>query len=296
MSRIAYVNGRYAPHAQAAVSVDDRGYLFADGVYEVCEIFNGALIDMPRHLDRLERSLAELRIAMPVSRAALAGILAEVARRNRVRNGMVYFQVTRGAAPRDHSFPKGRVKPALIVTAKSLDRAAGEARAALGVAVVTMPDIRWKRVDIKTIGLTANVLARQAAREAGAFEAWLVDEAGMVREGAATNAWIVTREGVVVTPPADGLILAGVTRATVIDICRAEGLPVEERRFTVAQGQGAAEAFCTGATLLVTPVVSLDGTSIGNGRAGPVAMRLRARFHDFAHATPIDAGHASSKG
>ena len=187
MSRIAYVNGRYLPHAHAQVHVEDRGYQFADSVYEVCEVRGGKLVDAPRHLDRLERSLSALRIAMPKSRAALVLVLHEVVSQNRVGDGMVHLQVSRGVARRDHGFPAGAVKSSVVVTARALDCAAADARAAKGVAVITLPDTRWAHVGIKTTALTANVLARQAAREAGAFEAWFVDQAGNVVEGAATT-------------------------------------------------------------------------------------------------------------
>jgi D-alanine transaminase len=290
MSRIAYVNGRYLQHGQASVHIEDRGFQFSDGVYEVCEVRHGALIDAARHLDRLERSLAEMRISMPKERSTLVLILCEVVRRNRVRDGMVYLQVTRGTAMRDHSFPKPPVKPTLVVTARALNPAAGEARAAQGVAVITLPENRWKRVDIKTVALVPNVLARQAAREAGAFEAWFTGPDGNVIEGAATNAWIVTGRGVVVTHPADRSILAGVTRSTILDICQAEGIPFEERPFSLAEACGAAEAFCSGATLLVMPVISIDGCKIGQGVPGPVATGLRKRFHDYAASTPLFAG------
>ncbi len=282
MSRIAYVNGRYVPHAQAHVHIEDRGFQFADSVYEVCEIRAGALIDAPRHLARLQRSLDELNIAIPMAREALLLTLSQVAARNRVRNGMVYLQVTRGVSPRDHAFPKTPIRPSLIVTARALDITAGDARAGQGVSVMTLPETRWTRVDIKTTGLTANVMARQAARAAGHFEAWFVDEHGYIVEGAATNAWIVTREGRVLTRPDDGSILPGVTRATLLDVMTGEGIGYEERAFTVREACQAAEAFCTGATLIVMPVIAIDGQKIGTGCPGPVATRLRAKFHAYA--------------
>lgn len=286
MSRIAYVDGRYVPHAEAAVHVEDRGFQFADGVYEVCEVRERCLIDMPGHLDRLAYSLRELRIAMPVDRQPLETILREVVRRNRVSDGMVYLQATRGTARRDHAFPRD-ARSTLVVTARALDRAAGDARAAEGVSIVTVPEQRWARVDIKTTALVSNVLARQAARDAGAFEAWFVDDSGSVIEGAATNAWIVTKAGVVVTRPADGSILSGVTRATLFGVMRAGGLAFGERAFTVTEAQEAAEAFCTGATLIVMPVVRIDGRIVGTGLPGETALGLRRKFHDFAHKTKV---------
>lgn len=287
MSRIAYVNGRYTAHADAHVHIEDRGYQFADGVYEVCEIRRGRLIDERRHLDRLERSLAELRIAMPMSRAALGVVLRQVALRNRVRDGFVYLQVTRGVAPRDHAFPTRPTRPALVVTTRSTDPAKAARTAEKGVAVITVPDNRWDRVDIKTVGLLPNALAKQAAREAGAAEAWFVDRDGFVTEGSSTNAWIVTSDGVLVTRPAEHGILRGITRTVVLDVAAAEGIRVEERAFTVAEAQAAREAFITAATQLVMPVVRIDDRPVANGAPGSVATRLRARFHDFAEAAPL---------
>lgn len=282
MSRVAYVNGRYVPHAQASVHVEDRGYQFADGVYEVCEVYHGRLVDETRHLDRLERSLAELRIAMPMHRVALRVVLREVVARNRVRDGMVYWQVTRGVARRDHAFPAPGTRPSLVVTAKPIDRAAAQAQAARGIAVITCPDHRWDRVDIKSVGLLPNVLARQLAKEAGAKEAWFVDRDGFVTEGAATNAWIVAADGTLLTRPAEHGILRGVTRATILDAVRRDGLSLRERPFTVEEARAAREAFITAATTLVMPVVTIDGHPIGEGRPGPVARALRAALHEVA--------------
>ena len=286
MSRIAYVNGRYLPHARAGVHIEDRGYQFADAVYEVCQIARGDIVDMRRHLDRLDRSLAALRIRWPLARRALETIVAEVARRNRVADGMVYIQVTRGVAPREHAFPSPDVRPSLVLTAKRIDPAALEARAAAGIAVVTLRDDRWSRVDIKTVGLLPNVLARQHAKENGAGEAWLVDGDGMVTEGAATNAWIVTRDRRLVTRPADFGILRGITRATILDVAARLGLAVEERAFSVAEAMDAAEAFVSGATTMAMPVIAMDGRAIGGGRPGPVTLSLRQAFLDVAERTP----------
>jgi D-alanine transaminase len=282
LGRIAYVNGRYLPHAAAAVHIEDRGYQFGDGVYEVCEVDAGALVDEERHMARLERSLGELRIDWPVHSAALAIIMRQVIRSNKVTNGYVYVQVTRGVAPRDHVFPAKGVRPCLVVTARGVDPGKGAATAEQGIAVITYPDIRWKRPDIKTINLLPNVLARQAAREGGAYEAWLVDADGMVTEGAATNAWIVNADGVIVTRYADALILRGVTRTTLIDVLAAEGLALDERKFSLEEALAAKEAFATGATTLVMPIVSIDGHVIGDGKPGPLARRLRAKFHFLA--------------
>ncbi|PZO79421.1 MAG: D-amino acid aminotransferase [Mesorhizobium amorphae] len=286
MPRIAYVNGRYVPHSHASVHIEDRGYQFADGVYEVCEVARGFIVDSVRHLDRLDRSLRELRIAWPLKRAALELVMSEVIRRNRVRDGMVYLQVTRGVAPRDHVFPKPGTPSAIVVTAKRTDPAAGHARAEAGIAVISVPENRWERVDIKSVGLLPNVLARQAAKEQGAQEAWFVDAEGLVTEGAATNAWIVTGEGKLVTRPAEHGILKGVTRTTLFDLAAREGLKIEERPFTVAEAQGAREAFISAATTLVMPVVSIDGKTVANGHPGTIALSLRQAFFDIAEKKP----------
>ncbi|MDE2016180.1 MAG: D-amino-acid transaminase [Hyphomicrobiales bacterium] len=284
MSRVAYVNGRYVRHADARVHVEDRGYQFADGVYEVCEALGGRLVDEARHLDRLERSLRELRIAMPMDRAALRFVLRETLRRNRVREGIVYLQVTRGVARRDHPFPAA-TRPAVVVTARAHDPAKGAAQARTGVAVVTRSDERWSRPDIKSVSLLPNVLAKQHARESGAAECWFVDRDGLVTEGASTNAWIVTADGAIVTRAADRSILRGVTRTTLLDVAAGLQLRVEERAFTVEEAKAAREAFYSSATTIVMPVVSIDGAAVGDGKPGPVARRLRAAFRDFAAVT-----------
>lgn len=282
MSRVVYVNGRYAPVARAVVSIDDRAFTFGDGVYEVCEVSGGVLIEETRHLARLGRSLAAVRIAWPIGEKALRLVMREVVRRNRVRDGLVYVQVSRGAARRDHGFPPAGTKPGLVVAARPLDPAAGAGRAVAGVPVVTLPDERWARPDIKTLQLLPNVLAKQTAREAGAFEAWFVDRAGFITEGASTNAWIVTEEGALVTRQADRAILHGVTRAALIDAARRLGLRLEERPFTRAEAQSAREAFFSSATTLATPVIAIDGKPIADGRPGKVARQLRQSFRDFA--------------
>ncbi len=286
MSRIAYVNGRYVTHQAAAIHIEDRSVQFADAVYEVCEVKDGRLIDEMRHLARLNRSLAALRIGLPMSLASLGVVLREVVRRNRVRNGIVYLQVTRGTAPRNHAFPQNDIRPGVIVTARSLDPAEGERRAREGVAVITTPDIRWGRVDIKTVGLLPNVLAKQKAREAGAYEAWFVNAEGFVTEGASTNAWIVTKDGTLVTHAADQAILHGITRIAVLELAEEEGIRVEERRFTIAEALSAREAFITAASTIVMPVVAVDGKPIGDGKPGPMASRLRAIFHAHVEIGP----------
>lgn len=286
MPRIAYVNGRYVAHADAAVHIEDRGYQFADGVYEVCEVARGNIMDMTRHLDRLNRSLTELSIGWPMSRKALEFIMGEVVRRNHVRNGLVYLQVTRGVAPRDHVFPTVPVRPAIVVTAKRTDPVAAAKRAESGLKVITVPENRWDRVDIKTVGLLPNVLARQKAKEAGAQEAWFVDPDGTVKEGAATNAWIVTRDGALVTRPAEHGILRGVTRATVFEVAKKLGLSIEERGFTVEEAKAAREAFITAATTVVMPIVAIDGAPVANGHPGSTALSLREMFFDVAEKKP----------
>jgi D-alanine transaminase len=282
MSRIAYINGRYRPTAQATVPVEDRGYQFADGVYEVCEVRGGRLVDERRHMARLARSLGELRIALPMSLAALSLVMHETVRRNRVSDGIVYVQVTRGVARRDFPFPVPAAKPSVVVLARSSDRTRLEAMAREGIAVVTMPDIRWGRVDIKSIALLPNVLAKQAAREAGAWEAWLVDEAGRVTEGASSNAWIVSAEGTLITRPLGTDILPGITRAVVIDVAGAHGMALAERPFTVAEAHAAREAFITSASQIVLPVTRIDGRPVGDGKPGPIAAALRRAYHEHA--------------
>ncbi len=280
MSRIAYVNGRYLPHRHAKVHVEDRGFQFGDGVYEVVAVADRRPVDLVRHLDRLERSLAEVTIAMPMSRAALSHVLTEVLRRNRVRRGMAYVQVTRGVARREHAFP-ARARPTLVLTARGLPPQPARWLEE-GVAVITLPDLRWKRCDIKAVGLLPNVLGKQRAKEAGAYEAWLVDDTGLVTEGTASNAWIVTAEGHLVTRRADAAILCGVTRLAVADLARAAGLAVEERPFAVEEAKAAREAFLTSTTSMLLPVVRIDGAPVGEGRPGPVARMLRAGYDAVA--------------
>jgi D-alanine transaminase len=287
MPRFAYVNGRYVRHADAAVHIDDRGFVFADSVYEVCQIQQGFIVDLTRHLDRLDRSLGELRMRPPMPRAALVAIMREVLRRNRVVNGMVYLQVTRGVARRDHVFPAPDVRPTLVVTAKPLNPAVNAAKYAAGIRAATAPDNRWGRVDIKTVGLLPNVLARQQAKEAGAQEAIFVDADGHVTEGGATNLWIVDKAGKLVTRPADHAILRGITRTTLMDVAARIGIEVEERRFTVAEMLEAREVFVTGATTICLPVVSIDGTTIANGHPGMTAQKIREAFFAVAEKTAI---------
>lgn len=282
MSRIAYVNGRYCRWRDAMVHVEDRGYQFADAVYEVCEVRGGRMVDERRHMARLERSLETLRIAMPMTPAALGVVLRETIRRNRVVDGLVYLQVSRGVAKRDHYFPSPVPVPALVITARALDADAIEATAEKGIGAITLPDNRWGRVDIKSVGLLPNVLARQAAYEQGAREAFFVDRDDNITEGASSNAWIVTGDSKLVTRPADTAILRGITRDVLINTIAAQGLTFEERPFSVTETRQAREIFMTSATQTVMPIVSLDGKPVGDGRPGPVAKALRQAFR--AHA------------
>ncbi len=280
MSRVAYVNGRYVPHREARVHIEDRGYQFADGVYEVIAVVGGRLVDGDPHFDRLERSLAELDMAMPMARGPLRVVIAETVRRNGVRDGITYLQISRGVARRDHPFPKD-VRPALVVTAR---RAAWpwDPDTAAGATVITAPDIRWGRCDVKSIALLPNVLAKQRAVEAGAYETWMVDGDGRVTEGSATNAWILARDGCVVTRPLDNAILGGITRQTVIRLARADGVDVVERAFTVDEAKAAREAFITSTTNLLRAVTQIDDAVIGNGEPGETSRRLLGLYLAYA--------------
>jgi D-alanine transaminase len=280
--RIAYVDGRYLAHAGAAVHIEDRGLQFADAVYEVCSVNDGLLLDEEGHLDRLERSLRELAIPMPMGRAALMAVMREVMRRNRLKDGLIYLQVTRGAYRRDHAIPQ-EVRPSLIITARSLDPRTYDKRRAEGISVVTLEDIRWGRCDIKTTGLLPNVLAKTEARKGGAYEAWLVDKDGFVTEGASTNAWIVTKKDVLVTRELTANILAGVTRRGVLAALSCHGInAIEERAFTLKEARDANEAFITSASGGVIPVVKIDGHAIGGGKPGPMAARIHSLYRDMS--------------
>ncbi len=285
MSRYAYVNGRYLPLRDAKVHVEDRGYQFADGVYEVCEVRGGRLIDERRHIERLQRSLEEIRIPLPMSTKALGVILREVVARNRIGYGIVYLQINRGVARRDHAFPSPAVAPSVVVTARPLNKARNEALAKNGIAVIGVPDNRWGRVDIKTVGLLPNVLARQTAIDQGARDAWFVDAGGYVTEASSANAWIVTKDGTLVTRRADHAILRGITRTVVFDEVKGQqGLRIEERSFTLEEAYAAREAFITSASQIVLPVVRIDGRTVGDGKPGPVATALRQEFYRYAEA------------
>ncbi len=284
MPRYAYVNGRYLPQADATVSIDDRGYQFADGVYEVVPLIEGRVVDEDAHFDRLEYSLGELGIPMPMSRAALRAVTREMMRRNGVSTGIVYMQVTRGVALREHRYPH-RIKPVLVMTARHRPPIP-EQRIAAGVAVVSVPDMRWRRCDIKATALLANIMGKQQAVEQGAFEAWMVDEDGAVTEGTSTNAWIVSRDNRLVTRNLSTAILSGITRKRLIAVAAEHDYPVEERPFTIAEAQGAREAFITSSTSLVLPVTAVDGRKVADGRAGPLALALRRAYLDFVMTEP----------
>ena len=279
MPRHAYVNGRYLPHAQAAVHIEDRGYQFADGVYEVVPVYKGILVDEGPHLDRLERSLEELRIAMPMSRAALKLISRELMRRNDLSHGFLYMQITRGVAPRDHKFPE-RAQPALVMTTRQT-KPHGDKLLSEGLKVITVPDIRWQRCDIKSIALLPNVLAKQQAAEAGAYGAWQVDAQGRDTEGSSTNAWIVTTEGKVVTRDASHAILNGITRLAMLELIRKEGYDFEERAFTLDEAKTAREAFLTSSTAFTLPITRIDDTPVGNGHPGILFAKLHAHYMDY---------------
>jgi D-alanine transaminase len=278
MSRTAYVNGAYVPLAHAGVSIVDRGFQFADSIYEVWAVRDGSLFDRDAHMARLKRSLDELRIEPPMGEAALWAVIAETVRRNRVRYGLAYVQISRGAAPRDHVFPSPPVKPTVVVTAKNLDRAAIDKRAANGIKVISVTEQRWARCDIKSVNLLPNVLARQYAKENGAFEAWFVDGDGFVTEGTSSNAFIVDAQERIRTAKLSNHILHGITRATLLEIAGERQMPVVEQPFTLEEAKSAREAFISAATNPAVAVVSLDGVQIGDGKPGAVATALRAAY------------------
>lgn len=281
MPRIAYVNGRYVPHHMASVHIEDRGFQFADGAYEVVALVNGRFADTRGHLDRLERSLSELQIPMPVSRSALQIIMREIVRLNRIANASLYIQVSRGQAPRDFKFPDN-VAPTLVMTLRpaNLDVAV---RKRTHKKAITVPDIRWKRRDIKSTALLPQVLAKQKAIDSGAYEAWMVDDEGYITEGASSNAWIVTQDGKLLTRATDGnMILKGVTRNALQALCREEGIDLVERAFTPAEAYEAKEAFITAATALIVPIVEIDGHIIGTGECGDLTARILDLYMAYA--------------
>jgi D-alanine transaminase len=282
MSRIAYVNGDYVAHGNAAVHIEDRGYQFADGVYEVIAVRDGALIDGDGHMTRLKYSLDELEIAMPMSPRALGVVMAETIRRNRIKNGIVYLQVTRGVSPRNHPFPDF-ARPALVITARRAPFPKN-ADSITGGRVISIPDIRWNRCDIKSISLLPNVLAKQQAVEAGAMEAWMIDGDGYVTEGSSTNAWIVDKQGRLVTRPKSQSILGGITRETVLRLAAENGIEVIERPFTLDEAKQAREAFMTSTTSFIKPITQIDDTVVANGEPGETSRRLLSLYIDFMRA------------
>ncbi len=281
MTRWVYVNGRYRRYGEAMVHAEDRGFQFADSVYEVMEVRGARLIDAARHLARLERSLGELKIRFVLSRDGLLGVISEIIRRNLVRDGLVYLQVSRGAAPRDFAIPSPDTPSTLVVLARAVTRGSVDAKAKTGISVKTVPETRWARSDIKTVMLLPSVLAKASAKADGAGEAWYVDATGHVTEGASSNAWIVA-DGKLITRQTGPEILPGVTRATLKDVAASVQLEVVERAFTVEEAQAAREAFATSATLVLMPVVKIDGRAVGDGRPGATSLKLRELFHTVA--------------
>ena len=279
MSRIVYVNGEYLPEEEAKISVFDRGFLFADGVYEVSSVLAGKLIDNAAHMARLERSLGELKMAPPMPLDEIPPIQREIVERNALDQGTVYLQVTRGAADRDFPFPTGAASSLVIFSQER--NLIEDPAAARGISVITLPDIRWQRRDIKTVQLLAPSLAKQAALDAGANDAWLVED-GFVTEGSSNNAYIVTLDGTIVTRALSNSILHGITRRAILALAEREGLTVEERSFTPEEAYEAGEAFITSASTFVYPVVDIDGRILGNGVPGPVATKLRQLYIEMA--------------
>jgi D-alanine transaminase len=282
MSRVAYVNGRYVRLAAACIHIEDRGYQFADGAYEVIAIQSGSLVDEQEHLDRLAYSLDQLRISWPMSPRSMQAVMRELLRRNAIfKRGVLYLQVTRGVAPRNHAFPPA-VKSCLVMTARVLP-AVDPVAARRGIGVIIVPDLRWKRPDIKSISLLPNVLGKQQAIEAGAYEAWMTDEEGRITEGTSSNAWIVV-DGTLVTRQADRAILNGITRRAVLRIAAEHGIAFVERPFTVAEAIGASEAFTTSTTALLKPVIRIGADIVGDGRVGPLTSRLLDFYIDHMNA------------
>jgi len=273
MSRIAYVNGSYVPLSSASVHIEDRGYQFADGVYEVVSIYRGRMIDEEAHLDRLKRSLDALQIAVPMSRAAMKLVFRQVLIQNRAVNALLYIQITRGAAKRDHAFPK-EVMPSFVITCRRFNFGAVKARSKIGIKVSSQPDDRWARCDIKSISLLPNVLAKQAAREAGAFEAMYLDADGFVTEGSSTNMWMVEPDGTLVTRSLDDNILPGITRATLQKIAADRQVKIVERAFSLLEAKAAPELFLTSSTSCVMPIIEVDGTKVSDGTPGKTSSKL----------------------
>jgi D-alanine transaminase len=279
MSRIVFLNGSFVPFEEAKISVMDRGFLFADGIYEVAAVLDGRLVDNEAHLARLDRSLGEIRIANPYSAAEWTRLEEELVRRNNLTEGLVYMEVTRGAAERDFGFPAANTAPTVVMFTqpKNIRRSP---LAETGITVITVPDLRWKRRDIKSVGLLGQVLAKQAAVEAGAGDAWMIED-GFVTEGSSSTAFIITADGRIITRPLSNAILPGITRVAVMKLAGEAGLTVEERLFRLEEAHAAQEVFMTSASSIVMPVVSIDGQPIGGGKPGPLARRLRALYFEM---------------
>jgi D-alanine transaminase len=289
--RIAYVNGRYLPHAHAMVHIEDRGLQFADAIYEVFGVIDGVVRDEEEHLDRLERSVSEIGMAMPMRRAPMKLVMRELVRQNKITNGLIYMQVTRGTARRDHPVPNNPPRPTLIFTARPIPPGANEKLRAKGIRVVTKPDERWARRDIKSTALLPNILAKTAARKEGAFEAWLIDRDGFVTEGSSTTAWIVDRDGRIITRNLTNDILPGVTRRIMLEAAATAQIPVIERAFTPDEAKSASEAFISAATIGAVPVLEIDGRKIGDGAPGPVTRRIQELYQMLS-----DTRAAATKG
>ena len=282
MSRIVYVDGRFVPESEAHVSVFDRGFLFGDGVYEVSSVLDGGLVDNAAHLARLERSLGELGMASPVTPDEIVHAQKELIARNDLDEGVVYLQITRGPADRDFAYP-AEPEPTLVMFTQKKP-IVDNPLAARGITVITVPDLRWRRRDIKTVGLLAASMAKQAALDAGASDAWMVED-GFVTEGSSNNAYIVTGSGVVATRHLGSEILHGITRAAVLRLSREHRIAVEERAFTVEEAKSAAEAFITSASSFVIPVIGIDGQTIRDGTPGAITTRLREIYIESARAS-----------
>ncbi len=288
MSRFIYVNGRYMPYAEANVHVEDRGFQFADAVYEVIEVRGQKLVDATQHLERLNRSLREISMPAPMSERALRHVIAQTVRRNHVRDGLVYLQVSRGSAPRDFMFPSpDETWPTLVCIARSTSLATAAAKVERGIAVTTSPDIRWGRCDIKTVMLLPACLAKTDAKQHEATEAWFFDDEDRITEGASSNAWIIRSDGRVITRGLDHRILPGITRATTKKAIAKLGLTFEERAFTRTEAYEAEEAFVTAASSLVMPVVKIDGRAVGDGKPGEKTLALRRLFHSVAELSDL---------
>ena len=282
MSRISYVNGSYIPHYAASVHIEDRGYQFSDGVYEVIAIHKSQPIDLEGHFTRLERSLRELEISWPVTPNALIIIIRQIIRRNRVRDGIIYLQISRGVAPRDHAFPD-HCNSALVVTAKQLPPFKFS-RSTEGINVITTPEIRWKRRDIKTVSLLGNCLAKEKARRAGCYEAWFVEDDGMITEGTTSNAWIVNDKNQLVTRNVSNTILNGITRLSIINLAKKNNIRFCERAFSLEEAQFAKEAFITSTTSFVKPVLKINEKSVGDGKIGSLTIKLLSFYNDHIKA------------